>query len=73
VCVPAAARAGAPWRRPDRVAEVSFAQWTNDGLVRQAVFHGLREDKPARMIGRELAHEPGRADSGNSRNSRGSR
>jgi bifunctional non-homologous end joining protein LigD len=52
----AAARAGGPhWVKPELVAEVSFAQWTKDGLVRQAVFHGLRGDKPARAIGVEQA------------------
>lgn len=43
------------WLQPLLVAEVSFAQWTKDGRVRHAVFHGLRSDKPARDIGRETA------------------
>lgn len=41
------------WVAPELVAEVSFAQWTQAGLVRQAVFHGLRADKPAAEIQRE--------------------
>ncbi|MFL6662350.1 MAG: DNA ligase D, partial [Rhizobacter sp.] len=41
------------WVEPKLVAEVSFAEWTRDGKVRHAVFHGLREDKPAAAIGRE--------------------
>ncbi|MEP7138289.1 MAG: DNA ligase D [Caldimonas sp.] len=43
------------WVQPHLVAEVSFGEWTPDGRVRHAVFHGLREDKPASAIGREHA------------------
>lgn len=48
---------GAHWVRPELVAEVSFAQWTSGGRVRQPVFHGLRDDKPATAIRRERAGE----------------
>lgn len=46
-------RAVPHWVKPKLVAEVSFAGWTRDSHVRQAVFHGLREDKPPRQIVRE--------------------
>lgn len=49
------------WVLPELVAEVSFAEWTRAGHVRQAVFHGLRSDKPARAILREKAAPPTRA------------
>jgi bifunctional non-homologous end joining protein LigD len=39
--------------RPELTAEVDFRAWTADGLLRQASFQGLREDKPAREIVRE--------------------
>ena len=39
--------------RPELVAEVDFRAWTADGILRQASFQGLREDKPAREIIRE--------------------
>ncbi|WP_313313183.1 DNA ligase D [Pulveribacter sp.] len=43
--------AGRPhWVRPELMAEVAFAGWTRDRRVRHAVFHGLREDKPAAAI-----------------------
>jgi ATP-dependent DNA ligase len=36
------------WVRPELVAEVKFLAWTEDNLLRQVVYEGLREDKPAR-------------------------
>ncbi|MBP2639656.1 MAG: ligD [Firmicutes bacterium] len=41
------------WIIPELVAEVSFAEWTKEGRVRNAVFQGLRDDKPASAIIRE--------------------
>jgi len=43
------------WLRPQLVAQVGFAEWTQDGLLRQPVFLGLRRDKPAREVRREAA------------------
>ena len=41
------------WIKPDLVAQVKFAEWTDDGLLRQPVFLGLRQDKAAREVRRE--------------------
>jgi bifunctional non-homologous end joining protein LigD len=45
--LPREARKGAKFVRPDLVAEIDFAEFTSDGMVRHGVFKGLREDKPA--------------------------
>jgi DNA ligase D-like protein (predicted ligase) len=42
------------WLRPELVAEVKFLTWTDDNLLRQVVYEGLREDKPAREVPREV-------------------
>jgi ATP-dependent DNA ligase len=42
--------------RPELVVEVKFLAWTEDNLLRQAVYKGLREDKPAAEVRREMTH-----------------
>ncbi|MEO8047791.1 MAG: DNA ligase D, partial [Nitrospirota bacterium] len=44
---------GVHWVKPRLVAEVSFAEWTNEGLLRQASFQGLRKDKAAKSVIKE--------------------
>ncbi len=53
--VPKEARPGAIWVKPDLVGEVEFSNWTGDGVLRHPSFQALREDKPAKTIGRERA------------------
>jgi bifunctional non-homologous end joining protein LigD len=46
---------GVHWVEPTLVAQVKFAEWTHEGLLRQASFVGLRLDKPAEKVVRERA------------------
>lgn len=53
----------AHWVQPRLLAEVSFAEWTQQGKIRHSVFHGLRDDKPATAVVRERArHQPAAQD-----------
>ena len=45
---------GAVWVNPVLVAEVAFTGWTDEGLLRHSSFLGLRSDKPAREVHRDL-------------------
>jgi hypothetical protein len=42
--------------RPELVAEIKFLTWTDDNLLRQVVYEGLREDKPAAEVRRPVPY-----------------
>jgi bifunctional non-homologous end joining protein LigD len=57
VAPPRSTRFGSPlvlsrlhWVRPELVVEVKYLSWTEDGLLRQVAYEGIREDKPAREV-----------------------
>jgi ATP-dependent DNA ligase len=43
-------------RQPELVAEVKYLTWTEDNLLRQVVYEGLCEDKPATEVRRPMPH-----------------
>lgn len=48
--VPSDVRRTAVWVDPKLVAEVEFAAWTSDHVLRHAAFQGLREDKSPKDV-----------------------
>jgi DNA ligase D-like protein (predicted ligase) len=44
------------WVRPEMVVEVSYAEWTSDGLLRHVVYLGQRQDKLAAEVRRRRPH-----------------
>lgn len=53
--VPADIARSAVWLKPELVAEVDFAEFTDDGHIRHGAFEGLREDKEAEAVTLENA------------------
>jgi bifunctional non-homologous end joining protein LigD len=49
---------GVQWLRPALVAEVAYTERTEEGILRQASFMGLREDLPAKNVHEEKAVPP---------------
>jgi bifunctional non-homologous end joining protein LigD len=47
-------RSGVHWTEPSMVAQVGFSEWTRDGQLRHPRFQGLRRDKAATDVVREV-------------------
>ncbi|GJD98751.1 DNA ligase D [Methylobacterium isbiliense] len=59
--LPARLAGSARWVEPTLVAEVTFTEFTRDGIARHPSFVGLRDDKPADAVTVEQAKPLGRA------------
>jgi bifunctional non-homologous end joining protein LigD len=51
---------GMSWVKPELVCQVKFANWTPDRRLRAPVYLGLRQDKPAGAVLRELVKDDAR-------------
>jgi bifunctional non-homologous end joining protein LigD len=63
------------WVKPTLVAQVRFTEWTADGSLRHPVYLGLRDDKDATEVKREVQGSTGQGSRGSkgSKGSNGSR
>jgi bifunctional non-homologous end joining protein LigD len=43
------------WVEPQLIAEIAYLTWTADELLRHTVYLGLRSDKPATEVRREVS------------------
>jgi bifunctional non-homologous end joining protein LigD len=59
--LPAGAEKGVVWAEARLVCVVEYRDWSDDGIILQASFKGLREDKPATEVGLEAPARPGTA------------
>ena len=50
---------GVHWVEPRLVGEVGFSEWTSAGELRHPRFQGLRDDKDAREVVREIPRSAG--------------
>ena len=47
-------RSGVHWVQPQLVAQIGFSEWTRDAQLRHPRFQGLRRDKAAAEVVREV-------------------
>lgn len=52
---PPAPPRGVIFVEPELVAELEFTEWTREGILRNPAYKGLRDDKPASAVVREVA------------------
>ena len=47
------------WVRPELVVEVKYLSWTDDNLLRQVIYQGLREDRDPTEVRRPVLDRSG--------------
>lgn len=47
----------ATWVKPKQVCQVKFSEWTRDGIMRQPIFLGLRDDKKPEEVTNEVSSQ----------------
>jgi bifunctional non-homologous end joining protein LigD len=50
---------GVHWAKPQLVGQVGFSEWTTAGELRHPRFQGLRRDKSAKEVIREVPQDDG--------------
>ena len=65
--VPRSARRSSHWIEPKLVGEVSFTEFTDEGILRHPSFYALREDKTAMEVVREVPKHLTEAEDGGDR------
>ncbi len=58
------------WVKPELVCEVNFSEWTDDNSMRHPIFMGIREDKNAREVTKEMAAETSPAKDNKTKNTK---
>lgn len=56
--LPAGSHKQTHWVKPQLVAQIEFSEWTADGRLRHPSYVGLREDKPASQVKRDVEIDP---------------
>ena len=56
---PPAPPRGSLFVEPELVAEIEFGEWTREGILRHPAYKGLRDDKPAENVVREVPVDVG--------------
>ncbi|MEJ2618501.1 MAG: hypothetical protein P8Z35_26345, partial [Ignavibacteriaceae bacterium] len=60
----------ATWIEPKLVCEISFSEWTEEGLMRHPIYLGIRDDKKAEEVVKEITTNSSRGKKQNNKTNR---